>query len=181
MKLSLVGASLAAMLTLPGVVFAQGQAVSVGVSGGASLPVGNLKDVADVGYSVAGHLYLRPQAVKAFMFRGDVTYDRWNGTGTTSTFNSLGVIANVLFPFSDDNAGIRPYLVGGAGLYRFGSTVKVGTLDVSSSVNKFGVQGGAGLEFKLAGMSTFLEGKYVNVFNDGRSTSYIPVTFGVRF
>ena len=181
MKLSLVGASLAAMLTLPSVVFAQGQAVSVGFSGGASLPVGNLKDVADVGYSVAGHVYLRPQAVKAFMFRGDVTYDSWNGTGTTSKLNSLGVIANVLFPLTDDNAGIRPYLVGGAGLYRFGSTVKVGTLEISNTVNKFGVQGGAGLEFKLAGMSTFLEGKYVNVFNDGRSTSYIPVTFGVRF
>ena len=43
------------------------------------------------------------------------------------------------------------------------------------------VQGGAGVNFQLAGFTTFVEAKFVNIFGDGSSTRYIPITFGFRF
>jgi hypothetical protein len=45
----------------------------------------------------------------------------------------------------------------------------------------FGINGGVGLEFTLTGMSTFLEARYVNVFTEGESTAFIPITFGILF
>jgi hypothetical protein len=49
------------------------------------------------------------------------------------------------------------------------------------SVTKFGINAGAGFDFKAGAAGVFLEGRFHNVFTEGDNTSFIPITVGVRF
>ena len=60
----------------------------------------------------------------------------------------------------------------------------------TESETKFGIDGGAGVEFKLGGIRGYLEGRLENVytdkgftsaFRDKNSTQVIPVTFGFMY
>ncbi len=174
---------------LPAVVGAQdSKPISVGVMGGLSLPMGDLSDAVESGYNITGNVYFRPGASR-LTFRGDVGYESFGGKGSSSVagydLNVLSVTGNVLFPLGTNTAegSIRPYLIGGGGLYR--STAKGTGLASgfdSDATNDLGIAVGGGLEFKLAGFSTFAEARFVNVFGDGDGNArWIPVTFGIRF
>ena len=84
---------------------------------------------------------------------------------------------------------IRPYVLAGLGAFNTKATVSGAG---SASTTKFGIDGGAGVEFKLGSFSGFLEGKVQDIFTDqgfssavGSAKSFktlvIPVTFGVVF
>jgi len=160
----------------------ESKAVSLGVSGGISLPTMNLGDVVDPGYAVAGHLYVTPSASKLVLFRGDVSYDRWlkknaSVPGQNVDWYALGVSANALIrPGAETDATVRPYLLAGAGVYSLKSTASG-----AKTESDFALQGGGGVEFQLAGFSTFVEAKYVNAFANGSDRNWVPVTVGVRF
>jgi len=165
--------------------------VSFGVTAGASVPVGDFGDAADLGFTVGAHVLLAPSKMPALAFRGDVTYDRWALKGIGSALvdgnaSTLGVMGNVIFRSSSAMA-IKPYVIGGAGLLSSNSSGSVAGVNFSSDrTNNFGVQAGGGLEFQLSGFTTFIEAKFVNAFskdsNDKRqNTNWIPITFGIRF
>ncbi len=177
-----------AFALLPALAGAQdSKPISFGVMGGLSLPIGDLADGVESGYNITGSVYMRP-GTSNLSFRGDVGFDSFSGKGSSSLggydLNALSLTGNVLFPLGT-NAGegsIRPYLIGGGGLYR--RTVKgTGVAEGfdSEASNDLGVAAGGGFEFKLAGFSTFAEARFVNVFGDGASARWIPVTFGIRF
>lgn len=171
--------------------------ISVGVSGGLSLPIGDLGDAVDAGYNVTGHVWILPPSLTSLNFRGDVGWDSWKYKGVAGSsavdgkFRSLSVTANALFKVPS-SSGLHPYVIVGGGLYN-GKT-SIGGVSGDGD-NNFGVQGGAGLEFALNGFGTFLEAKFVNVFSGssnncvadvssscGSSSSrYVPITFGIRF
>lgn len=179
--------ALVAALLIPAVASAQTtRAVSVGASGGLSLPMGDLGKGVESGYSVAGHIFLAPASMTMLSFRGDVSYDSWKGKGASAASvdantSAMGFAGNALFTLGESNAAMRPYLLGGGGAYRFKSSAEVLGVETESTTTKPGIQIGAGANFKLSGFSTFLEAKYVNVFTEGSSTGYVPITFGVRF
>lgn len=178
--------ALVAALLLPAVASAQTtRAISVGAGGGLSLPMGDLGKAVESGYTVAGHIFLAPASMTMLSFRGDVSYDSWKGKGASATVDanssSMGFLGNALVTLGESNAAMRPYLLGGGGAYRLKSTGEVANVEYESTVTKPGIQIGAGANFKLSGFSTFLEAKYVNVFTEGSSTGYVPITFGVRF
>jgi hypothetical protein len=191
MKRSLRMVGLAALLVVPGVVSAQESTrpVSFGVSGGASLPMGDLADGFSTGFNVSGHLYFKPAAFTNLGFRADVSFDRFGAKGLddedTGDFNYrfLGVTGNALYNFPQSSPGmVRPYVLGGVGFYNAKTSVTVGGVGSSSaSSTDLGVQAGAGVNFQLSGFSTFVEAKFVNVFGDGSSANFVPITFGIRF
>lgn len=173
------------MLALPLAAQAQTtRSVAVGVSGGLSLPMGDLGDALESGYNVTGHLYYAPTTMK-IGFRGDVGYDKWksksDGNGVDADLNILSFTANGLYTFGESTASMRPYLLVGAGAYRSKSSTEVLGVSSSETSTDAGIQGGLGLSFKLSGFSTFLEAKYVNVFTEGNSSNFLPITFGIRF
>jgi len=179
MKQSIRLIGLAALLALPAVVSAQTtRPVTLGVSGGLSAPMGNLGDGVDAGYVVAGHVWFQPASMPSIMFRGDVSYDNWKSKIGNFNLRSLGATANAIIHPSNHSNSVIPYLIAGGGIYN----TKSYTTSTNSSTNSdLGIQGGAGIEFKLAGFSTFAEAKFVNVFTGDNSTNWIPVTFGIRF
>jgi hypothetical protein len=186
MKRSLRLIGLAAFLTLPVAASAQeARAVSFGVSGGLSMPMGDLGDGYDSGFNVTGHLMFRPASFTNLSFRADVNFDRF-GSKTLDDVNTrfLGGTANAVYAFPQSSPGvIRPYVLGGVGMQNSKSSGKVLGVDLSDSDSStdLHVQGGAGVNFQLSGFTTFVEAKYVNVFGDPNSAGFIPITFGIRF
>lgn len=159
-----------------------GKALSFGVSGGLAVPTGETADNMKTGYDVTGHVFYNLSSSGKLALRGDVSYDKWSAKDEFGDFNSriLGIVGNVIL--SPSTGAVRPYLLGGAGVFRSKSSSTVaGATGSYSSDSEMGVQVGAGLQFQLSGFSTFAEARYVNVFADGGDAKWIPIVFGVRF
>ena len=172
-------AAVAALTMTPALVTAQSSAVGFGLSGGLSVPTGDLGDDVDAGYSLAGHVFLKPASTKNLRFRGDLSYSGFDYKNIDASYRSLGFVGNALLDLSS-SGGVKPYVLGGVGAFNNKESRDVGSEVRSTSSTDVGIQIGGGLNFQLSGFSTFLELKYVNVFSDN-SRSYIPITFGVRF
>ena len=189
--------AVAALVAVPLSVNAQDMAprpVSFGISAGLSMPMGDLGNALSSGFNVTGHVGYRPAMFTNLSFRGDVSFDRFNAKdeiGAISqegTFTAIGVSANAIysFPQADASALTRPYLLGGLGFYngKNSYTQTLGTgpaVEVSTSDSNMGLQAGAGVDFNLSGLTTFAEIKFVNVFGDGGSSRWVPISFGIRF
>jgi len=176
--------------------------VSVAFGGGASVPVGNYKDVLKSGWNGQGSLIFNlpgvPIALRAdlnynkFTFENNLPFSTGGGSTVATTDDItqqiLGGLANVTIPF---NMGpISPYVT--AGLAGFNIKTKLGDAFPGAedeSDTKFAVNGGAGLSMRLMGVSAFIEAKINNVYTDKKLISnkelkelqFIPVTFGFVF
>lgn len=184
MKRTLRVIGLAALVALPAMASAQeGRPVSFGVSGGLSLPVGDLGDGFDAGYNITGHIAYKPASFANLSFRGDVSFDRFGAKDVDDVnYRALGVSANAVYAFPQTTPGVvRPYVLGGVGFWNSKVSASSGGITGSTSSSDLGIQAGAGINFQLSGFSTFLEAKFVNVFGDGNSVSWIPITFGFKF
>ncbi len=185
MNRSLRVIGLAALVALPAMASAQeSRPVSFGVSGGLSLPVGDLGDGYDSGFNITGHIAYKPASFTNLSFRGDVSFDKWgNKTLDDVSTRMLGVTANAVYAFPQTTPGVvRPYVLGGVGFFNGKSTGTVAGQNLGDdSSTDIGAQVGAGVNFQLSGFATFVEAKFVNVFGDGSSLSFIPITFGIKF
>jgi hypothetical protein len=91
--------------------------------------------------------------------------------------------ANLVYKFkTSEESKFRPYIIGGGGIYNFKS---VGGDDVAGpgegdTSTDFGINAGAGFDFKAGGAGLFLEGRFHNVFGEGSDAQFIPITVGVR-
>jgi opacity protein-like surface antigen len=166
----------AALAVLPSAVQAQDASkLSFGVMGGLSLPMGDFGDAAKSGFNITGSIFA-PLGDK-LRLRGDIGYESFEPeSGGGDNLNVLSFAGNVMFPLGAEASagGARPYLIGGAGLYRF-------SCDGCDSETDFGINVGGGIEFKLAGFTTYAEARLVNAFSDPDATRWIPLTFGIRF
>src|SRR5205814_8238879 len=82
-----------------------------------------------------------------------------------------------------ENSAIRPYLIGGGGVYNFkgtGSSTLSGNFSTSGSTTKFGINGGAGLDFKAGSAGLFVEGRFNDVFISGNDETFVLITGGLR-
>ena len=175
--------------------------VSVAFGGGASVPVGNYKDVLKAGWNGQGSLIFNLPGIP-FALRADLNYNKFTfennlpfstGGGTAATTDDItqqifGGLANITVPF---NMGpISPYVT--AGLAGFNIKTKLGDAFPGAedeSDTKFAVNGGAGLSMRLMGVSAFIEAKINNVYTDKKLISnkelkalqFVPVTFGFVF
>ncbi len=170
--------------------------VDFGVAGGISFPMGDLGDFTKTGWNLSGLVGWQP-ATMPVGFRFDLMYNSFPGkdinTGKGGSVSgpdarTIAGIANVELDLSRlggtaaspmQAAGREPgtvgvYLTGGVGLYNS----KVEDFDSSTD---FGINVGAGLNFNLAGMRTFAETRFHNIFSDGESVRFLPVTIGIRF
>lgn len=170
---------------------------SFGVSGGLTVPTGNLGNDLNSGYSVSGLVDLQP-APGPLALRLEVGYDRFAykdsyqsflaqaaGGSYSSNTHYLRGTANLIYRLPN-MSGIRPYVTGGVGVYNNsdGTTLQYGgntTTFNSSSTTKFGVNGGVGIELPLAGITPFLEVRAHGVQTDYTPVTYVPITVGFRF
>jgi len=161
------------------------KAISVGISGGATIPVGDFGDLYTTGYngtvslmfkSIGSPLGLRVDGMyNRLSVKDDASIPLGGGTFVKSA-SIAGANANLVY--SLPGTGMTPYLIGGAGIYSM--KVHASGFD-SDATNKFGVNGGIGASFPLSGFNAFIEARYHHVFTDESATQFIPVTFGLSF
>ena len=150
--------------------------ISFGISAGASIPVSDFGDVYQTGYngtvslgfnSPGSPLGLRVDGMyNKFTDRNDLLVSR-------PDYAIMGANANLVYALP--GVGIRPYLIGGAGIY--GQKPDV---DGAKNTTDWGLNGGIGASFPLSGFTTFIEARYHRIMSDN-PTSFIPVTFGISF
>ena len=165
--ISLTGAQLSAQAPKP---------VSIGIAGGAAIPLGDLADLYNTGYNGTVSLGLSSFG-SPIGLRVEGMYNKVLGrddVGNPPDARIIAGTANLVYGLP--GVGIRPYLIGGAGYYSLKPDV-----DNIESENKFGLNGGIGAMFPLSGFNTFIEARLHHVFTDVSSTQFVPVTFGILF
>jgi opacity protein-like surface antigen len=96
--------------------------------------------------------------------------------GVDASAKTIGGLANVIYAFPTKST-VRPYVTGGLGFFH----LKMDMGDLSASDNKFGFDMGAGLDFQLSGMNTFIEANWQSVRAEGAALNQIPIRVGIRF
>ena len=156
---------------------------------GATVPIGDFGDGANVGFHLGGLVEHKPNALP-FALRGEITYNRnglkegyfgeqfENVDGNVSIINFVG---NGVVPFGDPASTARPYAIGGVGVYRMHFSGEFGGFDISDTQTKFGINVGGGFQFNLSGFDTFVEARFHSVFAEGSNANFIPLSFGFKF
>ena len=164
---SLAGAQLSAQSAKP---------FTIGIAGGAAIPLGDLADLYNTGYNGTVSLGLSSFG-SPIGLRFEGMYNKVLGrddVGNPPDARIVAGTANLVYGLP--GVGIRPYLIGGAGYYGLKPDV-----DNIESENKLGLNGGIGAMFPLSGFNTFVEARLHHVFTDVSSTQFVPVTFGILF
>jgi opacity protein-like surface antigen len=147
----------------------------IGGALGAAVPMGDLDDVADVGYNATFILGYKP-AFSPLGFRFDAAYNQFGFESGGGDVELPSFTGNVVLDIP--TGGFSPYLIGGAGLYRIPSSLTIGP----DAENKFGFNAGGGISMRLSGFKVFVEARYNHVkVDDAFTASFIPITFGAIF
>lgn len=177
--------ALGMLLSAPAV-RAQGAEFSLGA--GATVPLSDFSDFAKTGFHGLVAVSFAPASFP-LGFQIDGMYQRLKnediipGNRTSQIIQGTG---NLIYKFkTSEESSFRPYLIGGVGIYNFkqvsGDDVAgPGVGNTGNTGTDFGLNGGAGFDFKAGAVGFFLEGRFHNVFNDGADTKFIPITVGIR-
>jgi opacity protein-like surface antigen len=172
------------------------RALSVGVGGGGTVPIGDFANDVKTGWNALGFFQYQPVAEGPWAVRAEALYTR---AGYTDDFladvgatpdddlrNSvLYVGASALYHVSA-GTGVRPYVMGGLGLYELTASLTDGSgISTSDSESGFGFNGGVGLRFG-GPVAFFVEARFhqfsITPTDGAKSTSrFIPVTLGFSF
>jgi opacity protein-like surface antigen len=158
--------------------------VSFGLGGGVTLPLGDFGDAAKTGFHGTGLVEFQPASLPVGI-RLDGTYHRIGFSDLQEDFAGEGNFQmitgtlNGVYTFQTAaESKFHPYIIAGAGVYNFKANFEDFDDD---SETKFGINAGAGFNMGMGSASIFLEGRFHNVFTEGSSTNFVPVTLGVRF
>jgi opacity protein-like surface antigen len=189
MRVPNVIASLAlGMLMSSSALHAQGAEVSLG--GGVGVPLSDFDDIAKLGWHGLAAVSFVPTGWPVGI-QVDGQYQQFKldedvvGSGSLKDRLILGT-ANVVYKFkTSETSPVRPYLIGGGGVYNLkttGSSDVSTVVDTDNSETKFGLNAGAGFDFKAGSVGVFVEGRFHNIFfSDTPDLKFIPITIGVRF
>lgn len=190
---------------------AQFAPVSFNVGGGATLPVYNTgyrhnngwNLGAGVGIAPFSYLGARAEFQYSQMNINRTTLNALSFPQGQSRIWSLTLNPVIRF---NPRGTVSPYLIGGGGIYHrtaefsqpsvatvtaydpffnyfYRVAVPANEVLASQSVMKAGVNGGAGFSVKLGESRTslYFEARYHHIYTRPVATTYLPVTFGVRF
>ncbi len=176
---------------------------SFGLSGGLGLPLGDFGGDwdspdgmgAQLGFGVAAHLGLSPTGLPLAL-RLEGAYHRFgldfgsdDTEGVDAHYSVIAGTANgvVTIPTA---GGVRPYLIGGVGMYRPRLIVSQDDISVEFGEWNVGFNVGGGLRFPLGSRSAFAEARFHSTKlsiddeefgSESMRISFVPIVFGIDF
>jgi hypothetical protein len=155
----------------------------IGIGGGSTIPVGSTSDALTNGPHGLLSIGFKPPRLPIVVGVSGM-YHRISGDEAVvgPDIDTQVINGGVDLTAKASRPGMRvlPYAVIGGGVYNIkavGSGVPAGT----SSVTKFGLNGGVGADFKVnPRLAIFVEGRYHNVFTTGTDFTMIPISAGVH-
>jgi hypothetical protein len=168
--------AVAVCLTAPA---AQGQSAEFSLGGGLGIPTGNFDDAVKMGWQGMAAVSFKPANLPVG-FQVDGNYGQFSDESPLDIKDRLIYgTANATYRFeSSEGTRFHPYIIGGLGLYNMKET---GSDALGGSATKFGINAGAGFDFKAGSAGLFIEGRFHDVFTDGPNVKFIPINLGVRF
>jgi hypothetical protein len=158
---------------------AAAQGVTVSVGGGAAPPLGYLDSGANTGIHGLAAVTVAPSAVPVSI-RLDAMYSRFDFSGDDGHFRVVQGTVNAVYRFRAAEATtIRPYLIGGLGVYNYKSIFDPAFFQDNANTD-LGINGGAGATVMLGGLGVFAEVRYHGVFTSGENAEFLPITVGVQ-
>lgn len=188
--LGLLGTAVPAGAQVPGMGIPERHLIRIGFGGGVSVPTSDVGDVLENG--VNGQAFLLIDTGFLPPFRLNLGYQRFDlqdalGGGLQGDTRILSGVAALnlrLFTLGP----VSPYVVAGLGAFDVREQIEAGTAaqGAAESTLEFGIDGGAGLAFKLGRLEAFIEGRVQNIYTDAgaidaSSIRAIPVSFGIVF
>lgn len=170
--------------------------VQFGIGGGAIVPRTKAR-FQDVMTGATGQAYLLLRPITGFpAIRIGADFARMTFATPTQTVNDadlgvnrtqLGGVASLRFDLMP--GPVRPYVLAGVGAFNIRDLIDPdgGGANVTQAVTRLGLDGGAGVSFRMGRISGFVETRIQNVYTkDGgmintKSISAFPVTFGLVF
>jgi hypothetical protein len=166
------------------------QGVEFALGGGIGLPLSDFDDEAKLGWHGLAELSFVPEGWPVGI-QFDGSYQQFSlEDGQFPGFTDLKTriimgTGNIVFKFkTSEESTFRPYLLGGLGLYNTKITGADDPGDVlGGGETDFGINAGAGFDFKAGGAGLFIEGRFHNVFTEGPGSDlrFLPITLGIRF
>lgn len=154
---------------------AQAQRPVFGVAAGLTAPQGDFGDAFDNGYHIGAAMGFKVPVLPVAL-RADLAYTTFDGADDVDMkANTLSLTVNAVHAFA--GVGVRPYVIGGLGMYRNSLETPLGDDDATD----LGLNGGAGVQFKLGGLQTFVEARYTHIMTEDEATTVIPISFGIMF
>ena len=175
------------MLLSAPAVRAQGAEFALG--GGIGVPLGDFDDASKLGWHGLAAISFVPDGWPVgIQFDGSYQQFSLDDAAAPAGFSDLKTrliqgTGNVVFKFkTSEESTFRPYLLGGVGVYNSKITGHDDPGDVlGGGTTDFGLNAGAGFDFKAGGAGLFIEGRFHNVMTDGSDLQFIPITVGIRF
>lgn len=160
MRRVVMGAVLAVFLAATGSTRAAAQGVVFGAGGG---PTFSLEDGGGTDFHLLGTVRFGGEEDKPVSFRVDGMLQ------FTDADDLIIGTANVMYHFTSSESRLRPYVIGGAGIYADGGT-------------DFGINAGAGFTFPLGNSPArlFGEARFHSIFAEN-TINQLPFTVGIVF
>jgi len=148
----------------------------LGIAGGASQPMSDLKEGADLGYNGTVAMAINLPFIPVGL-RIDGAYNGFAAKAAGGAkLHVISATGNVVYRLP--SIGISPYVIAGAGYY-------MATTTTPSSANvedkNLGWNAGAGINLPLSVFKAFVEARYNSVKTDTGKMEFVPVTFGIMF
>lgn len=148
--------------------------VTLNVGGGVSLPTGDFGNVATTGWHALAGIGVS-SLMQAWGVRLDASYNQF-GTdigGNENPSVTSGTL-NFTYRLPMTNSPLSPYIITGAGAYRFGCSGSG-----CGSSTRFGWNAGLGTKFTGLHLRGFLEARFHAANTGGVQMRYVPVTLGL--
>ena len=172
-RFSLTVVAVAALLVAASSASAQG--IRWGVGAGLLMPIGDYGDADKMGFVAGfGGTYSMPGGIG---IRGELSYSQTSHDGVDGSTKMMGGMASLVYALGA-TPGMRPYLMGGLGLYNV--KIDVGGSSGSESKVAFGFGGGLSFPMGAGGSRMFVETKFTSVSTDP-SLTYLPIVVGISF
>jgi len=164
------------------------QGVEFSLGGGIGFPLSNFDDVAKLGWNGLAAVSFVPTGWPVGI-QVDGQFQQYKLDEDVVGFSGLKDrfligTGNLVYKIkTSEESSVRPYIIAGGGVYNVKTTGSdnVGTVvGTDNSTTKFGINAGAGFDFKAGSAGLFVEGRFHDVFTDGPNLKFIPITVGVR-
>lgn len=159
--------------TFLGVPGGAAQSAHVSLGGGLTLPLRDYHTSDNTGWHVLGKVDIdipeSPIDVRVDAMYSQTSHKAVSGGNT----KLVGGTADLLYHISTAAPGVKPYIVGGAGVYN----VNAG----SGSTTKFTWGAGLGASIGVGSIHAFAEARYISIHLPGTALRFVPVTGGLVF
>jgi hypothetical protein len=179
MKGLVAGLTAVALSVLLGAPALRAQGAEFSIGGGLAVPLGDYDDVVKIGWQGMAAVSFEPRGLPIGI-QVDGSFSQFGDESPLDIKSQLiyGTV-DVVYRFqSSEGSSFRPYLIGGGGVY---NSKETGGDALGGSTTKFGINAGAGFDFKAGGAGLFVEGRFHDVFVSGPNLQFFPINLGIRF